>query len=53
MKILRKKPHETSKESYKHIIGNNGEDIQEYRSSSSYTREFSENLDSEFNLLKV
>lgn len=40
MKILRKKPHETSKESYKHIIGNNGEDIQEYSSSRSY-RNFS------------
>lgn len=42
MLIKRKnKPHKTSKESYRHIIGNNGEDIQEYSSSSSYTREFS------------
>jgi hypothetical protein len=44
MKIIRrtKKPHVTSKESYKHIIGNNGEDIQEYNSSSSYSKVFSE-----------
>lgn len=39
MKLLRrKKPHKTSRESYKHIIGDNGEDIQEYSiSSSSYS----------------
>lgn len=43
MKILRKgKPHKTSHESYKHVIGNNGEDIQEYSSSSSYSKTFAE-----------
>jgi hypothetical protein len=43
MKVLRKgKPHVTSKEKYKHIIGNNGEDIQEYSSSSSYSKTFAE-----------
>lgn len=53
MLIKRKnKPHKTSHESYRHIIGNNGEDIQEYSSSSSYTRKFSENLNPEFNPLK-
>lgn len=42
MKLLRKKnkPHITSQEKYKHIIGKNGEDIQEYSSSSSRTQIF-------------
>lgn len=41
MLVKRKnKPHRTSKESYKHIIGDNGEDIQEYSSSSSYSKTF-------------
>ena len=41
MLIKRKnKPHKTSRESYKHIIGDNGEDIQEYSSSSSYSKTF-------------
>lgn len=53
MKILRKgKPHKTARESYRHVIGDNGEDIQEYSSSSSYTRKFSENLNPEFNPFK-
>ena len=52
MLIKRKnKPHRTSHESYKHVIGNNGEDIQEYSSSSSY-RNFSENLNPELNPFK-
>lgn len=38
----RNKPHKTSKESYRHIIGDNGEDIQEYSSSSSYSKTFAE-----------
>lgn len=43
MLIKRKnKPHKTSHESYRHIIGDSGEDIQEYSSSSSYSRVFSE-----------
>lgn len=37
----KRKPHKTSHESYRHIIGDNGEDIQEYSSSSSYIRNFS------------
>lgn len=40
MILKRKKPHKTSRESYKHIIGDNGEDIQEYSSSSSYSKTF-------------
>lgn len=41
MKILRKgKPHKTARESYRHVIGDNGEDIQEYSSSSSYSKTF-------------
>lgn len=43
MLIKRKnKPHKTSRESYRHIIGDNGEDIQEYSSSSSYSKTFAE-----------
>ena len=40
MKLLRRKPHKTSHESYKHVIGDNGEDIQEYSSKSSYIKTF-------------
>lgn len=32
MKILRRKPHTVSGKKYKHSIGNNGEDIQEWSS---------------------
>lgn len=42
MKLLRRKPHKTSHESYKHVIGDNGEDIQEYSSSSSYSKTFAQ-----------
>ena len=43
MLIKRKnKPYKTSRESYKHVIGDNGEDIQEYSSSSSYSKTFAQ-----------
>ena len=40
MILKRKRPHKTSRESYRHVIGDNGEDIQEYNSSSSYSKTF-------------
>ena len=40
MILKRKKPHKTARESYRHVIGDNGEDIQEYSSSSSYSKTF-------------
>jgi hypothetical protein len=40
MILKRKRPHKTARESYRHVIGDNGEDIQEYSSSSSYSKTF-------------
>lgn len=41
VKLKRKnKPHETEYKKYKHIVGNNGEDIQEYSSSKTFQQSF-------------
>lgn len=38
--LIKRKPKITSHREYKHIIGDNGEDIQTYKSSSSYEKRF-------------
>jgi hypothetical protein len=40
--LIKRKPKITSHKKYKHIIGDNGEDIQTYESSSSYEKSFGE-----------
>ena len=38
--LIKRKPKITSHKKYKHVIGDNGEDIQTYESSSSYEKRF-------------
>lgn len=45
--LIKRKPKVTSHKKYKHVIGDNGEDIRTYESSSSYERSFGETFTGE------